>query len=225
MAAIELTSKRVAISKANAQMIIFVAIACFITVFALVASNLILSQNSYQARLIDAKNATNKQLKANIQAFSALQSSYNSFISSPNNIIGGLSTGSGPNDGSNDKIVLDSLPSTYDYPSLAATLENILSSQGLQVSDISGTDEQLTQQGASTSATPTPIAMPISFTVEKANYQGVEQLISKLQLSIRPFAIDTINLSGSQNNITLEVTAHSYYQPAKTLSVQNKTIK
>src|SRR5579884_4256983 len=103
-------TKRVAISKANAQMVAVVAVASFVTVFCLVASRAVWSQNSYQARVTTAKEKAHQQLLKNIQAYGDLTSSYKAFISTPTNVIGGSPTGTGDNDGDNAKIILDALP-------------------------------------------------------------------------------------------------------------------
>jgi hypothetical protein len=37
--------------------------------------------------------------------------------------------------------------------------------------------------------------------------------------------IDTLNISGGAGNMTVNVTAHTYYQPAKSLTITKKVIK
>jgi len=72
----------------------------------------------------------------------------------------GTHGGSGDNDGSNSKIILDALPSTYDFPALASSLEKLLASKGVPVSSLSGTDDQLNQETNTSSPTPAPVPMP-----------------------------------------------------------------
>ena len=67
--------------------------------------------------------------------------------------------------------------------------------------------------------------MPFSFTVSNANYTSVSQLITKLQQSTRPIQIDSFDLTGGSSNMTLTVNAHTYYQPAKSVSITKKVIK
>lgn len=221
----EISTRRLAISKANAQMVAIVALASFVTVFCLIASKTVFSQNAYQARVISAKTKANNQLKDNLDTFGTLQKSYKKFDSAPKNIIGGAKTGSGNNDGSNSTIVLDALPDRYDFPALAASVEKILTSSNLQVSSIKGTDDQLTQQGNVSSPNPKPVEMDFSFTVDNASYTSVAQLVALLQLSIRPIQIDTFDLSGASDNMTLIVNAHTFYQPSKDVSITQKVVK
>ena len=121
-----LSSKRLQIDKANASMVAFLAVAAFIAVFSLVASKALLSQRSYQSRVIAEKKKALTQLKTNNQAATELVAAYKSFVAAPENIIAGSASGSGDRDGDNAKIVLDALPSKYDFPALVTSIEKIL---------------------------------------------------------------------------------------------------
>lgn len=225
MAAKQISNKRLEISKANAQTVVIVAIASFITIFCLVAANAVFSQNRYQARVISAKEKAHKQLLKNISTYSDLSTSYNAFDSASTNIIGGNKDGTGDNDGPNSKIVLDALPSSYDFPALASSIEKVLTSSNLKVTSIAGTDDQLNQQNNKSSADPQPVPIPFSFSIDNASYTSVGQLIAKLQQSIRPIQIDTLDISGGAANMTITVNAHTYYQPAKSVSITKEVIK
>lgn len=219
------STKRLAISKANAQMVGVVAAASFISVFCLVASQAVFSQNRYQARLIVAKEKAHKQLQQNQKAFSDLKRSYNIFNSLPTNVIGGSINGAGDNDGPNSKIILDALPDSYDFPALTSSLEKILSDNNLKVSNINGTDDQLNQQNNTSSPNPEPVSMSFSFTVTDANYASINQLFTKLQQSIRPIQLDSVDLSGGTTSMTATVNAHTFYQPTTSVSITKKVVK
>lgn len=221
----QISTKRVAIDKAQAQMVAIVAVAAFITVFCLFACKAVFSQNSYQGRVISAKEKAHKQLQKNISTFSDLQTSYKAFDGAATNVIGGNAVGTGDNDGPNSKVILDALPPTYDFPALTSSIEKILTDSGLQVSSITGTDDQLNQQNNTSSPNPQPVSIPFSFSVSNANYMSVGQLLITLQHSIRPISIDKLDVSGSANSLTATVNAHTYYQPVKTIGITEKAIK
>lgn len=223
MANAAILTKRMAINKANTQMVIAVAAASFVTIFCLVASRAVLSQNAYQSRVTTAKEKANTQLKNNISAYSQLAQSYQAFVSKPTNIIGGNTNGSGDRDGDNAKIILDALPSSYDFPALTSSLAKIL--KGYNVSGITGTDDQVNQQINTSSGSPQPVSMPFSFSVDNLSYSSVGQLINTLQQSIRPLQIDSINLSGAAGSMTLTVNAHTDYQPGKSVSITKQVVK
>jgi hypothetical protein len=222
---IEISTKRIAINNAQAQMVVIIAVASFITVFCLMASKAVLSQNQYNARVTTAKEKARDQLQDNIDKFSDLQSSYKAFNATATNVIGGTTTGTGDNDGDNSKIVLDALPSTYDFPALTSSLEKIFTDRNIKISSITGTDDQVAQQANLSSPKPTPVDIPFTLTISDANYQSVTQVIDTLQKSIRPIQIDSLDISGGSENMTVTITAHTYYQPAKSLSITEKVVK
>lgn len=225
MAKLKLSTKRLAISKANAQILAITSAAAFVTVFSLVAGHALLAQRSYQNKVITAKENVNNQLKKDVTSVSNLVNSYQSFNNQPTNVIGGASTGTADNDGKNTTIVLDALPSKYDFPALTSSLEKILRSRNLNISSISGTDDEVAQQATVGGAVPQPIAMPFSFAISNANYSSVQELIDTLELSIRPIQIDSLTLSGGADNMTLSVNAHTYYQPDTQYKLTTKAIK
>jgi Tfp pilus assembly protein PilO len=225
MAKPQISTRRLAISKANAQMVAIVGAAAFITVFCLVASKAVFSQNRYQAHVVSAKEKAHHQLEANLETYNKLAVAYKAFDEAPTNVIGGTKDGTGPNDGSNSKIILDSLPSTYDFPALTSSVEKILTDNGLKVTEITGTDDQINQQKNTSSPNPKPVSMPFSFTITNASYSSVSQLIAKLQQSSRPIQIDSLELSGAVNDMTVTVNAHTYFQPAKNVTISKKVIK
>jgi len=219
------SSKRVLIDKANTRIVIYVSVAAFILVFSLVATKTLISQAAYQNRVIGAKRVAVDQLKSDITASSSLRTSYNAFLSLPQNAIGGNPDGTGPQDGNNAKIVLDALPSTYDFPGLTTSLDNLLSSQsGITIDGISGTDEEATLgiNQSSTNPTPQPIPFSVSVTGDYSSLQGV---INTFERSIRPIQIQTLNITGTEPDLTMTVTAQTYYQPAKSLNINMKVVR
>jgi hypothetical protein len=218
-------TKRVAISKANAQMVAIVGIASFVTIFSLVASQALFSNNQYRSKVTKAKDVANKQLIKNTESFNDLVKSYEKFDSKDPNVIGGAKGGTADNDGNNAKIVLDSLPSSYDFPALTSSLEKILTDSGLKISSITGIDDQVNQETNQSSAAPKVVPMPFTFTVDNASYQAVQDLVKKLERSVRPIQIDSLDISGGSSDMTLTVNAHTYYQPGKSVNITKQVIK
>jgi hypothetical protein len=215
--------KHTLVSKANTTIVATTAVAGFLIVFSLVASVSLIGQLKYQNHVISAKKLAVSQLKTDISATNNLVTSYQAFASTSQNILGGNPTGSGPQDGDNGKIVLDALPSVYDFPALATSLEKLLSSQNVKIQSIVGTDDEVAQSG-SNSADPKPVAIPFQFTVS-GDYQSIQGVINALQLSIRPMQVQTMDIAGDQGNLTLNVTAQTFYQPAKNLQITTKVVK
>lgn len=218
-----LSTKRIQIDKTNQNMIILIAVASFVTVFCLVASRALISQQRYQSRVIKEKGVAVKQLKDNIAAADSLKKSYSDFVSQPENVLRGNPSGSGEKDGDNGKIVLDALPSKYDFPALTTSLEKILSDKSYKIESITGADDELNQQNSAGPA-PTPVEMPFEISVS-GQYASMKSLVDTLDRSIRPFQIQTIEFSGSGSGIHATINAKTFYQPEKSLTITTKEIK
>ncbi len=217
--------KRLMIDKANTRIVAYVSVAAFILVFSLVATKTLVSQAAYQNRIITAKRKAVTQLKNDISATNQLKTSYDAFVGTSQNAIGGNPTGSGPQDGNNAKIVLDALPSAYDFPGLTTSLDNLLSVQnGVSINSISGTDDEVAQSANQSSSSPQPEAMPFSVSVS-GNYASMQNVISVFERSIRPIQVQTLQLTGSNNTLIMNVTAQTYYQPTKSLNINEKIVR
>ncbi len=219
-------TKRTLITKANSNMVTATAIATFLVVFALVSGKTLLSQMAYQNRVLGAKRTALNQLKSDLTARDSLDSSYQTFVSPTTNLIGGASTGTGQSDGDNGKLVLDALPSQYDFPALATSLQALINSQGLQILSLTGTDQELAQSTAAGAAVSSgPVPMPFQIEVS-GSYQSIQNFIGVLEKSIRPFQVQTIKLAGAgQNGMTATISAQTFYQPSVSLNIGSEVIK
>jgi len=224
MARTNLFTKRTLISKANTSMVAATTVAAFVLVFTLVAGKSLLSQLSYQNKVINVKKTALKQLNSDLAARDTLQAAYNKFVTQNPNMLAGDLNGSGPKDGSNATLILDALPSGYDFPALTTSLENLIKSENLKILGITGVDQELTEGGNSTSPAPQAVAMP--FTVQVGGtYQSVQDLINTFLSSIRPFQIQTLQLSGDESSMNATIAAQTFYQPGKTLNIKSQVVK
>jgi len=218
------STKRMQIDKANARIVVYVSVAAFILVFSLVATKMLVSQATYQNRVIGKKRAAVNQLKTDISATSQLKVAYQGFVDTSQNVIGGNPKGAGAQDGDNTKIVLDALPSGYDFPGLTTSLETLLGSQNVKINSIAGTDDEVAQSSNQSSVNPQPVPIPFSITVQ-GDYTGIQNVLGAFEKSIRPIQVQTLNITGSQGKLTLNVTAQTYYQPAKSLNIKKEVVK
>lgn len=217
-------SKRGQIDKANSKVVIWAAIAAFVIIFCGVAGKQLISQATYQNRIISAKKSAVNLLKGDVASAQTLRESYDKFNGMDKNVLGGMANGNGPLDGSNTTIVLNALPSSYDFPAMATSLEKLISASGLTIVSISGTDDEVTQSQNQSSSSPTPIAIPFQVTVT-GDYAKIQTLIGTFNSSIRPIQIQSITLSGDQSALTMNINAQTFYQPAKSLNITTKVVK
>jgi hypothetical protein len=215
--------KHLQINKASSTITATLAVAAFLTVAGLVGSRAMLQQRSYQAKVIAEKELAAQTLKTNIDSVNTLVVSYKEFVGRPQNIIGGNSQGTGERDGDNAKLVLDALPSTYDFPALASSLEKILTQGNFKINSITGTDDEVAQS-ATQAAEPTVVDMPFAFSVE-GNYDQIFGLITTLERSIRPLKIGTMNISVDDGGVSLDISGVTHYQSAKGFNVTTKVVE
>ena len=218
------SQKRQLIDKANQRVLVITSLAAFIVIFCLVASKTLFGQLLYQNRIVQAKKTTLSQLTKDFSAAQNLETAYQAYISTPQNVIGGNPSGSGPNDGDNGKIVLDALPGQYDFPALATSLTKLLSGQGVKIQSISGTDDEVAQSEQAQTATPQPVPIPFQVSAN-GNYQAIVNTAKTFEASIRPIQVQTLTLSGDDANLNLTLAAQTYYQPQKTFNLSTKVIK
>lgn len=219
-----LSTKRMAIDKANASLFIAVAVAAFVVTFSIVASKALLDQRAYQARVIQKKELARDTLNDNIAAVETLNSSYQEFANAEVNVLGGNPNGKGDKDGENPRIVLDALPSKYDFPALTTSIEKLLKDNNYTITQITGTDEEVNQAANQGSDAPTPVEMP--FTVEVASSAGgAKRMVQLFERSIRPFQVQKLQVTGEGGSLNVTITGKSYFQPAKQLNVRNEVVK
>lgn len=216
--------KHLQLSQAQKMILIAAAVGIFVVVFTIVAAKSLMGQHSYQAKVIEAKKTALSQLKDNVKSASSLVKSYNDFETQHINALGGTSDGTGPQDGDNATLILEALPPKYDFPALASSLEKIILGQNMSIQSITGEDDQATQQDNTSSSSPKPVEMPFSVTAQ-GQYQDVQSMISVFEHSIRPFQIQTIELKGDQGNMTVNLTAQTYYQPAKNFKIIKRAVR
>lgn len=216
-------TKRVLIDKANRNTVLVTSLAAFVLIFALIAGRAMVSQISYQQRVIDAKKEALATAQQDLQALDSLEASYREFVAADPNVLSGSVSGKGELDGDNARIVLDALPSRYDFPALTTSLEEIITGESMQILGISGTDQEAEQvdQG-----TPNPAPAPMPFQVQASgSYRTVQDLVSAFQRSIRPFKIQTLEISGGESSMNVSINASTFYQPEKTLSITEEVVK
>jgi hypothetical protein len=218
----QISLKQIAIDKNNSAIVMAVGLASFIIVFTLVASNALLKQRSYQSDVIKHKKEALSQLDKNIKEIDKLKISYQTFAAADQNILGGSAKGNGEKDGENPRIILDALPSKYDFPALATSLDKVFKKYGIE--SISGVDDEITQAAQTSSGVPTAVEIPFSMTV-RGSSGSLQQILETYEQSIRPMQIQKLNITGSSAELKISVTGTTYYQPQKKFEIKSEQVK
>lgn len=220
--------KRLQINKAQSRLLMVIAIATILSVFFLVSTKTLLSQAAYQKRLIDTRRDAVKQLQENVKSANSLVQNYEQVFegTSPTNLIGGRrdpAPNATPPNGTNARVVLNALPSSYDFPALITSVTKILNDNAISSPSISGTDESVT-------LVTDPEAEPQPQTVKlnvggSGSYGNVQKLVTDLERSIRPFNISNLQIRGSDSQMFITMNVDTYFQPSKTLTIGTKEVK
>ena len=222
------SEKHAIVDKANATILIAVSAAVFVVVFSGFAVKALISQGGYHQRVITEKREALDTLKANREAVDELAKVYTAFEGESTNVLGGNPDGEGPLDGDNAKIVLDALPSEYDYPGLSSSIEKLLLDGGYQITAIGGSEDPAQQSETPGEATvvtnPTPQEIPYPFTIVSTTENNL-RLLQLLESSIRPFYVDTLTLQGQGGNLSANIGLKTFYLPATGLDISSKVVK
>lgn len=220
----QVEGKKQLISKANQSMVIACAIAGFLITFSIVSCISLWQQRTFQAEVIDEKEKAVAQLDSNKAAVDQLAVSYKAFVGTQTNVIGGSPTGSGDRDGDNAKIVLDALPSKYDFPAFITSLEKLLKTNNFSLESVTGTDDELAQ--AKAAATKKPVEIPFTFESNVGSYAKLRDLLATTEKSIRPIKIKSLEITGGDSaELSVQVDGVSYYQAAKGLTIEKKVVQ
>ncbi|MDQ3123602.1 MAG: hypothetical protein M3Q14_02880 [bacterium] len=229
-------TKKAQVDKSKTLIFATVTMASIVVVALLMVSKGLWGQASYLGRVADKKEVAVNQLEANKAAVDALKTSYQTFESQDPNLLGGKPAADGDRDGSNASLVLDALPSKYDFPAVASSLEKLLF--GYEINAVSGaatsavvtpapvtTTTTGTTTATTQATTPTgPTEIPFSFEVT-TNYNGFKQLINSFKRSIRPFHITKVELSGTNNALDVTVEGKTFYQLEGGLKIVSEEVK
>lgn len=214
--------KKIQIDKDMKLVVIWVAIASFITIFSLISGYSLYKIMNYQNQVISSNSSTLSVLKSDQNSLLSLASSYQKFNNQPVNIIGGSISSNNQNNGNNSKIILDALPSSLDYPALLSSVQSLLSTEGVTINSITGTGgpSSVTSSNQNSSS---PQPLTFSFSVS-GGYQNIQNVITTLQNSIRPMQFQSIDISGNQSSLSLSATVQTYYQPGIGFNVSKEIL-
>ncbi len=209
------------IDKDSTKILITVGVTAFIVIFCLFAMKALISQSSFNAKVISSKEKALDQIEANRKAVEDLRATYSSFVGQKQNILGGSSTGTGPIDGNNAQLVIDALPGKYDFPALSSSVEKILKDGGYTIDSIGGADEGASE---TTTAANGSVEIPYSFSVS-ASVENTKNLLDTLERSIRPIYVTGLSFQSTDIGLRSTLGIKTFYAPEKIFEVKSKEIK
>lgn len=201
-------SKREKIQQANSTILIAVAIASVLISMSLVMGNFLWKQKQYNDRVYKEKKIARNILRQNVSNANTLQQKFQD-IESPTSL-------------ANSQTILDALPGDYDNPALRSSLEALAVKNSLKITSLTASDQEGKVQEHSLS--PTPQQIPFTLTV-KGKYDQIRALTLDLEHTIRPMHVQSIVLSGTDQDMQADIDVVTYFQPTKDVGITTKEVK
>jgi Tfp pilus assembly protein PilO len=202
----QITSRRSLVDKGNRAMFVSVITASIALSVSIVLFRTFSDQRAYNSRVIEAKEKARNTLIKNEKAAKKLSQDFVELEKNPL---------------ANSKLALNALPTKYDFPAVAASIEKIVLDGGYKLESFRGSDSVKDVQESSS-----PEPKEISFQVEiSGNYEAIKKFTDDLLRSIRPFRIDKMEISGVDNKMKANYKITTYYQPPVVLEFPTKVVK
>jgi len=220
--------KRQQIAKANRMMFLWVAGASVVVGIALVVSAFLFQKLMFNEKVLGEKSKTASILVQNNKVVDDLKNQVRVLNTSQ-----ALKDAMLPTENEPVQVVLDALPSDANSSALGASLqEKFLKGSGLElqslnVDPVEGV-ELLGDDAVQDASEPTGDNMiNFRFAVSTAanNGNALKELLQRLERSIRPISLSTVQIETQGERLVLEVAGSSYYEPAKTVELKSKTVK
>lgn len=217
--------KRRQIEIAGRAMFVWVAIAAVALSFCIASGQYLFSKWQYNNKIVSAKYEASGTLTNNIAAIETLKQEVDALVADQNL----ASVKTNEND-PNIKSILDALPTTYDPAALAASLQEVvLARSGVAIEGISVPPEIQTiddedAPAQDDSALDGPQEITFTFVVT-GSFDQIKDMTRDLGRSIRPIRVTSVSMSGNAANLRATFEAVTFFQPAKSVEIQEEVIR
>lgn len=221
--------KRQQITRANQMMFLWIAGVSVIVGFSVVLMLFLVQKIWFGERVIAEKTKTVKILESNLKVAPELKSNVRVLDTNPDLRAVRL------NDSDSAlQSVLDALPADANSTAMASSLQTKLLSgvpgvtivslkvdpvSGIEISGDAVADSSDSQSGDGT--------IGFSFTVStvKDNYEGLRQVLQRMEKSIRPFKITTLTIESQGSRVVMSATGVGYYELAQEVGLKTKVVR
>ena len=214
--------KRQQIERSSRVMFLWVAGASVIVGFALVISWFLVQQIIFKEKVLSQKNEAISVLKNNNTAIEKLRSDLKVLETNS-----GLNASRINNDEKALQVVLDALPAEDNALSLGASLQKKLVNGVAGLSLDSLNMDQSDDATGNTIDDSTADLQTIHFNMEVSatNASALKELLQRFEKSIRVITIDSATIERTDSKVTMKISAHAYYSPAKSIELKKKDVK
>lgn len=220
---IAVISRRSVVQASAKAMFLWVAGASILVVTIAVLFIYVFKQFSFNNTVISKETTAVRTLKENTRAYSELKKNIDELVA--NSDLASVKT---PQSIDNLQVITDSLATTSDSSTFAASLQNIIAPRsGVSLESVTIPSDAEFDSVATTVTTEDAEIKPeeLIYQVEAiGNYQSIAAFLENLERTIRPVDIRNLELSGSDSMLRAQITLVTYYQPVKDIKISQKEI-
>lgn len=206
--------KRQQINAANKAVFAWIAGASLIIGICGVFAQFLIRQLIFNNTIYGALVTTRSTLEENINAYDGLKSSVSKLVADSN--LNALRTGE---KSTALQVIIDALPTEENRSSFATSMQTkVLGPTGVTINAFSVISSDTEASVASTINGTDALAFDFTFSIT-GNYSQIQQAIRNMERSIRPITVQSIAVQGTSEKLEANITATTYYQPAKTIQL------
>lgn len=226
--------KRQQIDGTRKQVFVWVALASAAVVICVIVGINLIQRIKYQTKVNSELGKTANTLKSSANSIDDLIKNVNNLRTNRALTLTNLKS----DDSTVFQVVIDALPTEADAVDFSTSLQNeILARSGVVIDSIS-VDSVSTSSSSSTSSTSSssrsstgssaiafPTAEQMTFKVRViGSYNNIKDTLEDIQRTIRPITISSLKLEGTDDKLTAEISAVTYYSPSVNYTTGTKEV-
>lgn len=210
--------KRQQISKAQKMVFAWIVAASLVIGICGVFVQFLIRQLMFNSTIYGVLSTTSSTLDKNIEVYDELKTNVTKLVADVN--LNSLKKGE---KSTALQVIIDALPTEESRSALATSMQTeVLGPSGVAISSFSvTTDSDTTEDTAASVMGTNASSFDFTFSIT-GTYQQVKQAVRNMERSIRPITIDSIDLQGTSDKLTANITATTYYQPAASIALKEE---
>lgn len=212
--------KRQQIHTANRMVFVWIISASLVIGICGVFAQFLIRQLLFNNQIYGALASTSSTLDKNIKAYDGLKSSVVKLVADTN--LSALKKGK---DSTALQVIIDALPTQEDRSALATSMQSeVLGPAGVTISSFSVVSADSSDVTSSSIESTNASSFSFNFSIT-GSYDQVKQAIRNIERSIRPITIKSIDIQGTSDRLSANISAVTYYQPAKDIQLKEREVK
>lgn len=212
--------KRQQISAANRVVFAWIVAASLVIGTCGVFAQFLIRQLAFNNKIYGALATTSQTIDKNINSYDSLKASVVKLVADVN--LNSLKKGESSTP---LQVIIDALPTEENRSALATSMQTeVLGPSGVTINSFSVTDSDSGLAVAPSITGTDASSFDFSFSVT-GSYAQVQQAIKNMERSIRPITVKSISVQGTSEKLDANITATTYFQPAKDIQLKQGEVK